>query len=79
METGTAATGTSAAQRGNGRAPSETFEVRNPATGDLIREIGIDAPERVREIVARVRSNQPEWEAIGHRERYTGWGSCATG
>ena len=70
METGTAAAGTSTAERGNGGAPSESFEVRNPATGEPIREIGIDSPERVREVVARVRGNQAEWEAMGHRERY---------
>ena len=70
METGTAPVGASAAQGGNGGAPTDRFEVRNPATGDLIREVPIDSPERVGEIAARVRSNQAEWEAMGNAERY---------
>jgi betaine-aldehyde dehydrogenase len=49
---------------------AETFEVRNPADGSLITTVPVDGPERVREVVARVRANQPEWEALGNRGRY---------
>jgi acyl-CoA reductase-like NAD-dependent aldehyde dehydrogenase len=56
--------------RTNGRAPGESFEVRNPATGEVIREVAIDSPDRVREAVARVRAAQPEWEALGNKGRF---------
>ena len=56
---------------GNGSAPaSETFEVRRPTDGTLIREVPIDSAERVAEVVARVRANQAEWEALGFEGRY---------
>jgi len=70
VETGTAPAGARAGQRGNGSAPPESIEVRNPATGEVIREVPVDSPERVREVVARVRSNQAEWEALGNAERH---------
>ncbi|MGH2982139.1 MAG: aldehyde dehydrogenase family protein [Solirubrobacterales bacterium] len=69
METGTAQAKTSGTQQGNGAAPSESFEVRNPATDEVIRSVAVDSPERVREVVARVRANQAEWEALGNKER----------
>ena len=56
---------------GNGASPSdETFQVRRPTDGSTITEVTVDGPERVREVVARVRAAQAEWEAIGLRERY---------
>jgi acyl-CoA reductase-like NAD-dependent aldehyde dehydrogenase len=55
---------------GNGVPTGDSFEVVNPATGAVIRELASDTPERVREVVARVRANQAEWEAIGNRGRY---------
>jgi len=52
-------------------APSgETFEVRNPADHSVITTLPVDAPERVREVVARVRANQAEWEALGNKGRF---------
>ncbi len=51
-------------QATNGKPP-ETFEVIRPADGSLIREVPVDGPERVAEVVARVRAAQPAWEALG--------------
>ena len=48
---------------------AESFEVRNPADGSVITSLPVDGPERVAEVVARVRANQPEWEAFGNKER----------
>jgi acyl-CoA reductase-like NAD-dependent aldehyde dehydrogenase len=70
MESGTAESQTSAPESGNGAAPADRIEVQNPATGELIREIGIDPPQRVREVVERVRANQAEWEGLGNKGRY---------
>jgi acyl-CoA reductase-like NAD-dependent aldehyde dehydrogenase len=68
METATAkATDT---ERGNGASPGESFEVRNPATGEAIRSVTIDSPQRVAETVARVRANQADWEALGNKGRH---------
>jgi acyl-CoA reductase-like NAD-dependent aldehyde dehydrogenase len=55
---------------GNGASAAESFEVRNPATGEAIRSVSIDSPQRVAEVVARVRANQPEWEALGNKGRH---------
>jgi acyl-CoA reductase-like NAD-dependent aldehyde dehydrogenase len=65
---------------GNG-ATSEgaTFDVHRPADGSLIRPIAIDPPERVAEVVGRVRANQEQWESIGFAgrrrwlERFRDW------
>ena len=67
MEGATASqTATAPASRDGGLATdTTTFEVRRPADGSLIRELQIDSPEHVAEVVARVRAAQPEWEAIG--------------
>jgi acyl-CoA reductase-like NAD-dependent aldehyde dehydrogenase len=62
--TGTGSNGSSS----NGAAGS--FDVLNPATGDVIRSIQIDSPQRVAEVVARVRGNQAEWEALGNKGRH---------
>jgi acyl-CoA reductase-like NAD-dependent aldehyde dehydrogenase len=60
------------AANGDGAAATEakTFEVHNPADGSVVATVPYDPPERVREVVARVRSNQPEWEAMGFAGRY---------
>jgi acyl-CoA reductase-like NAD-dependent aldehyde dehydrogenase len=42
-----------------------SFEVLRPADGSLIRNVDVDPPERVADVVARARAAQPEWEAIG--------------
>jgi len=49
---------------------SEQIEVLNPATGETVGSVAVDPPERVAEVVARVRANQAEWEAIGNAGRY---------
>jgi acyl-CoA reductase-like NAD-dependent aldehyde dehydrogenase len=53
---------------------ADTFDVRNPADGSVVRTLPIDGPERVREVVARLRAAQPEWEAMGiaGRSRWLG-------
>ncbi|HXV05521.1 MAG TPA: aldehyde dehydrogenase family protein [Solirubrobacterales bacterium] len=48
----------------------ESIEVRNPATGETIASVPVDSPQAVAETVARVRANQPEWEALGIEGRY---------
>jgi betaine-aldehyde dehydrogenase len=53
-----------------GAAANEKIEVRNPATGETIATVAVDSPEAVRETVARVRSQQAEWEALGIEGRY---------
>ena len=51
---------------GNGAsADAPVIDVHNPADGSLVRQVPVDPPERVAEVVARVRAAQPEWEAIG--------------
>jgi NAD-dependent aldehyde dehydrogenases len=51
-------------------ASTESLEVLNPATGALIATVPVDSPQSVAETVARVRANQPEWEALGIEGRY---------
>jgi len=47
----------------------ETFEVHNPADGSVITSLPVDGPDRVADVVARVRANQPAWEALGIKRR----------
>jgi acyl-CoA reductase-like NAD-dependent aldehyde dehydrogenase len=47
----------------------ESFEVHNPADGSVIGTLPVDGPERVRQVVARVRANQPTWEGLGNKGR----------
>ena len=68
MESGTVAQSTES--NGASAAAADAIEVHNPATGELIRTIPVDAPDAVAEAVARVRANQPEWEAMGIEGRY---------
>jgi acyl-CoA reductase-like NAD-dependent aldehyde dehydrogenase len=67
----TAATSTpeAAEASSNGHAPAETFDVHRPTDGSVIQSLPVDPPERVAEVVARVRANQAEWEAIGFAGR----------
>jgi acyl-CoA reductase-like NAD-dependent aldehyde dehydrogenase len=53
----------------NGSA-AERIEVLNPATGAKVSSIPVDSAEKIAETVARVRANQPEWEALGIEGRY---------
>ena len=72
MESGTVETRTESGEATNGAsaASAEKLDVRNPATGETIATIPVDSPAAVAETVARVRANQPEWEAIGIEGRY---------
>jgi betaine-aldehyde dehydrogenase len=49
---------------------TDSFEVKNPATGAVIANVPIDSPEAVAATVARVRGNQADWEAMGIEGRY---------
>jgi betaine-aldehyde dehydrogenase len=71
VESGTVETSTEAtpASDAGGSAP-DRLEVLNPANGESITTLEIDSPERVAEVVARVRANQAEWEALGIEGRY---------
>src|SRR6266511_2529667 len=67
MESATASE--TAAERGSQdgapAAEAESFEVHRPVDGSTIRSVPIDPPERVAEVVGRVRAAQPAWEALG--------------
>jgi acyl-CoA reductase-like NAD-dependent aldehyde dehydrogenase len=63
VESGTAARSTET--NGASAAAADSVEVHNPATGALIATLPVDSPEAVAATVARVRANQPEWEAMG--------------
>jgi acyl-CoA reductase-like NAD-dependent aldehyde dehydrogenase len=47
----------------------ESFEVINPADGSVIAKVPVDDPTGVAATVARVRANQPAWEALGIKGR----------
>jgi len=68
VESGTAARSTES--NGAPAPAADSIEVHNPATGDLIKAVPVDSPEAVAATVARVRANQPEWEAMGVEGRY---------
>ena len=74
MESGTVESKSEATQAGNGAsangAAAERIEVLNPANGERVGTIEVDSAENVAATVARVRANQPEWEAIGIEGRY---------
>jgi betaine-aldehyde dehydrogenase len=63
--------GTRDSASGNGASPAatETFEVHRPADGSVISSVEVASPERVAEVVARVRAAQPEWDALGVKGR----------
>ena len=73
MESGTVETSTTAINGSNGGSsspPAEQIAVLNPASGETVGSIQVDAPETIAATVARVRANQAEWEAIGIEGRY---------
>jgi acyl-CoA reductase-like NAD-dependent aldehyde dehydrogenase len=73
MESGIKPTRTDAAAQpaGDGAGRSgNTFEVRNPADGSVISSVPIHTPAEVADAVARLRAEQPAWEALGHQGRY---------
>jgi acyl-CoA reductase-like NAD-dependent aldehyde dehydrogenase len=47
----------------------ELLKSHNPATGDLVGEVPITPVDQIPDIVARARSAQPGWEALGARGR----------
>ena len=73
MESGTAETSTTVNGANGSSDGAATRADRGPQPGD--RRVGrqrsqVDSPEPVAEIVARVRANQAEWEALGNEGRY---------
>jgi acyl-CoA reductase-like NAD-dependent aldehyde dehydrogenase len=55
---------------GNGRpAAAESFEVLRPFDGTVIEKIAVDSPQRVADVVARVRAVQPAWQGLGYAGR----------
>jgi acyl-CoA reductase-like NAD-dependent aldehyde dehydrogenase len=48
---------------------TETIEVENPATGQVIRSLPVTSPDEVRVLVDRARTAQPAWEAMGFEGR----------
>lgn len=48
---------------------TETIDVQNPATGEIITEVQVDSPETVAATISRVRANQPAWEELGFKGR----------
>ena len=57
------ATAEAAASRNGG--PAEDLPVVNPATGEVIAQVAQASADDVREAVARGRTAQPAWEALG--------------
>jgi acyl-CoA reductase-like NAD-dependent aldehyde dehydrogenase len=47
----------------------ESFDVINPADGSIVAAVPLDGPAEVATTVARVRANQPAWEALGIKGR----------
>src|SRR3954453_13792121 len=47
----------------------ESFEVINPADESVIASVPLDGSAEVAATVARVRANQPAWEALGIKGR----------
>ncbi|HSK49292.1 MAG TPA: aldehyde dehydrogenase family protein [Solirubrobacterales bacterium] len=72
MESGTVeGKSTATASNGGGTdGAAEQIEVLNPATGERVGAIAVTSSENVASTVARVRANQPEWEAMGIEGRY---------
>ena len=71
MESGTVDTSSGTASVTNGADGHRAeIEVINPATGDPVATVPIASAEEVTATVARVRANQPGWEALGVAGRY---------
>ncbi|MET1018545.1 MAG: aldehyde dehydrogenase family protein, partial [Microterricola sp.] len=49
----------------NGAATARTIDVENPSTGKVIASVPVVPPEQVPELVARARTAQAGWEALG--------------
>jgi acyl-CoA reductase-like NAD-dependent aldehyde dehydrogenase len=48
---------------------TETIDVENPATGEVIRTLPVTTPDDVRAMADRARAAQPAWEALGFEGR----------
>jgi acyl-CoA reductase-like NAD-dependent aldehyde dehydrogenase len=48
---------------------TDTIQVENPATGQIIRTLPTTSQEEVRALVDRARAAQPAWEALGFEGR----------
>jgi acyl-CoA reductase-like NAD-dependent aldehyde dehydrogenase len=74
VESGTAEQSTATSSTANGAEgatpAAQRIDVLNPATGETIDSIEVASPESVAATVARVRSAQAEWEALGNAGRY---------
>jgi acyl-CoA reductase-like NAD-dependent aldehyde dehydrogenase len=70
VESGTVETVTTGNGANSAAAAFEQIEVLNPANGETIGSVTVDSPQSVAATVARVRANQPQWEALGNEGRY---------
>jgi acyl-CoA reductase-like NAD-dependent aldehyde dehydrogenase len=50
-------------------AGTDTIEVTNPATGEVIRHVPVVSAAELGDMVARARAAQPAWEALGFEGR----------
>jgi acyl-CoA reductase-like NAD-dependent aldehyde dehydrogenase len=50
-------------------AKTDTLDVENPATGQVIRTLSVTPPDEVPALVERARAAQPAWEALGFEGR----------
>src|SRR3954447_6211536 len=48
---------------------TDTIEVENPATGQVIQRLPVTSPDEVRALAERARAAQPAWEALGFEGR----------
>jgi acyl-CoA reductase-like NAD-dependent aldehyde dehydrogenase len=48
---------------------TDTIEVTNPATGEVIRHVPVVSAAELGDMVARARAAQPAWEALGYEGR----------
>jgi acyl-CoA reductase-like NAD-dependent aldehyde dehydrogenase len=63
--TATGATAVVARRSGNGSPPGPSFEVRSPVDGSVVASLPDQGAEEVGAAVARLRRDQPAWEALG--------------
>jgi acyl-CoA reductase-like NAD-dependent aldehyde dehydrogenase len=64
-ETTAGAKAIAARPSGNAAPPDRSFGVRSPADGSVVASVPEQGAEEVRAAVARLRRNQPAWEALG--------------
>src|SRR4051812_17762482 len=69
MESSTKVPAGTASNGASSNGAGQSFDVHNPATGEVIRSVPIGSAAQVTETVARVRANQADWEALGNKGR----------